>query len=115
MLGSDPAFRLTGEKRDSASGLYYLSTRHYDFSGRSLQLDPILGSLSAPQTLNRYAYVTNNPEPPTRQVNLILCCLAVQGETTSRWKTTSRGLAQPWRQLAYRASTGEDMRVRLEV
>ena len=61
-MGTDPAFRFTGETRDSASGLYYLARRHYDpETGRFLQQDPILGSLSRPQTLNRYAYVTNNP------------------------------------------------------
>ena len=54
--------RFTGERRDAVTGLYHLGVRDYDpETGRFLQQDPILGSLSRPQTLNRYAYVTNNP------------------------------------------------------
>jgi len=40
----------------------YLFARYYDLSiGRFYALDPELGSLSMPQTTNRYMYCTNNP------------------------------------------------------
>jgi hypothetical protein len=40
----------------------YLRARQYDpDTGRFISLDPVLGSLSVPQTLNRYSYVVNNP------------------------------------------------------
>jgi RHS repeat-associated protein len=56
------AFKYTGEKHDGPTGLVYLRARQYDPDlGRFVSLDPVLGSLSAPQTLNRYAYVVNNP------------------------------------------------------
>jgi len=50
------------EKRGDPTGLYYLRARMYDPAiGRFLSQDPVLGSLSMPQTLNRYAYVGNDP------------------------------------------------------
>jgi len=56
------AYKFAGEKHDDPTGLVYLRARLYDPEvGRFVGLDPVLGSLSSPQTLNRYAYVTNNP------------------------------------------------------
>jgi RHS repeat-associated protein len=56
------SFKFTGEKHDGPTGLVYLRARQYDPEiGRFVSLDPVLGSLSAPQSLNRYAYVVNNP------------------------------------------------------
>ena len=44
------------------TGLVYMSARYYDPAiGRFLELDPMLGKLSNPQTLDRYAYCVNNP------------------------------------------------------
>lgn len=58
----DPAFRFGGEQWDAGSGLYYLRARYYDPAlGRFLTRDPFAGVLNLPQTLNPYAYVTNNP------------------------------------------------------
>ena len=59
-------FGYAGEIRDSATGsapgLYYIGARWMDPElGRWLSLDPYLGSLSYPQTLNRYVYCANNP------------------------------------------------------
>ncbi|HLB68252.1 MAG TPA: RHS repeat-associated core domain-containing protein [Thermoplasmata archaeon] len=55
-------YRYTGEKHDDPTGLVYLRARQYDPElGRFVGLDPVLGHLSAPQTLNRYAYVANKP------------------------------------------------------
>jgi len=54
--------RYTGEKHDDPTGLVYLRARQYDPElGRFVSADPLLGSLSTPQTQNRYAYVANNP------------------------------------------------------
>jgi RHS repeat-associated protein len=48
--------------QDGASGLYYIFARYMDpETGRFISLDPQLGSLSAPQSMNRYVYCVNNP------------------------------------------------------
>ena len=45
-----------------ANGLIYLRERYYDpVLGRFPSLDPIEGTMSQPQSLNRYSYVQNNP------------------------------------------------------
>jgi RHS repeat-associated protein len=59
-------FRFAGELLSGAAGslpgLYYIGARWMDPElGRWLSLDPQLGKLSAPQTLNRYVYCVNNP------------------------------------------------------
>jgi len=57
----DP-YKFTGEKKDDPTGLEYLRARQYDPEiGRVVSADPVRGSLSRPQTQNRYAYVANNP------------------------------------------------------
>ena len=54
-------YAFTGEWQDP-TGLIFLRARYYDPDlGRFLSLDPILGKLSMPQTLNRYVYCMNNP------------------------------------------------------
>jgi len=60
--GSSPnEFTFTGEQVDG-TGLQYLRARYYDPStGRFLTRDPFPGWTMAPQTMNRYAYVVNNP------------------------------------------------------
>ena len=65
--------RLTfaSEVRDR-TGLVYLGARYYDPElGRFCALDPVLGRLSMPQTMNRYVYCVNNPlifcDPSGRQ------------------------------------------------
>jgi RHS repeat-associated protein len=46
----------------TSPGLYYIGARWMDPElGRWLSLDPELGSLSMPQTMNRYVYCVNNP------------------------------------------------------
>jgi len=57
--------RFTSYDRSAATGLDYAQNRHYDArQGRFTQVDPIgMGSVSleSPQTLNLYAYCTNDP------------------------------------------------------
>lgn len=51
----------TGEPRD-ATGLSFLRSRYYDPElGRFLNRDTWAGGVAAPQSLNRYSYVSNNP------------------------------------------------------
>ena len=64
----DEQMRFTGHERDlwnttsSNDDLDYMHARHYNPQlGRFLQIDPLAGSVSAPQSLNRYAYVASNP------------------------------------------------------
>jgi len=55
-------FTYAGEIQDSPSGLFYLFARYYNPDiGRFVSLDALLGSLSSPQTLDRYAYCSGNP------------------------------------------------------
>jgi len=55
-------YNFTGKERDSESGLDNFGAR-YDASslGRFMSPDPTGGHIGDPQTLNRYAYVANNP------------------------------------------------------
>jgi len=54
--------RYAGEVQDSPTGLYYMGARYLDPElGRWLSLDPELGKLSSPQSLNRYVYCVNSP------------------------------------------------------
>ncbi len=56
------AYKFASEKHDDPTGLVYLRARQYDPDlGRFVSADPVLGSLSRPQTQDRYAYVANNP------------------------------------------------------
>jgi RHS repeat-associated protein len=58
---SGQPFGFTGEPVDG-TGLSFLQARYYDPElGRFLSRDTLTGGLSAPQSLNRYSYVTNNP------------------------------------------------------
>jgi RHS repeat-associated protein len=59
---ADPAF--TGQRQDTVTGLYDFPAREYNPQGRWPSPDPSgLASLNPtdPQSLNRYAYVRNNP------------------------------------------------------
>ena len=58
---STQSFQFTGEQVDP-TGLVYLRARMYDpTSGRFLQRDTVFGSVRAPQSIDRYIYVVNNP------------------------------------------------------
>ena len=60
--GNPSAWKFTTYYRDAESGLDYANDR-FDSSrlGRFMSLDPVPGRLANPQSLNRYAYVGNNP------------------------------------------------------
>jgi RHS repeat-associated protein len=74
--GSPPGqpFRFTGEPWDyevHPAGLVQLRARAYNPElGRFLQRDPIPGVLAVPLSLNRYAYVQNNPVSHTDPTGL---------------------------------------------
>lgn len=58
-------YKFTGFERDSETGLDYAFSRYYNSRiGRFMSTDPsglASATLSSPQSLNRYAYVLNNP------------------------------------------------------
>ncbi len=59
--GTDPNVKYTGQWSE-ALGLYWDHARFYDPTlGRFVSDDPVLGHLSTPQTLDRYAYAVNDP------------------------------------------------------
>ena len=55
-------FGFAGQRRDASAGLMYYGARYYDAGlGRFISADTIVPSAGNPQSLNRYAYVYNNP------------------------------------------------------
>ena len=59
-LNTDRKF--TGQTEDETAGLYWYASRAYDPAiGRFVSPDAIVPDPSNPQSLNRYAYVYNNP------------------------------------------------------
>ncbi|MFY9531631.1 MAG: RHS repeat-associated core domain-containing protein [Candidatus Acidiferrales bacterium] len=60
--GSGSSHKFTGYERDAETGVDYAMARHMSSNlGRFLSTDPLGGDLGGPQSLNRYAYVGNNP------------------------------------------------------
>jgi len=67
------AYRFTGQRQDVA-GLYFYQSRWYDAGiGRFLQPDPLIPDPGDPQSLNRYAYVCNNPLRYTDPTGHVYC------------------------------------------
>ena len=59
-LPTDNTF--TGQKSDDSTGLMFYNARYYDAAlGRFIQPDTIVPNPLNPQSLNRFAYVLNNP------------------------------------------------------
>ena len=55
-------FQFTGQRNDTATGLYYYGARYHDpFTGRFVSPDTIVPSPGNPQALNRYTYALSNP------------------------------------------------------
>jgi RHS repeat-associated protein len=59
---------------DPETDQYNTLARHYNPTGRWLSPDPLGGHLEDPQTLNKYAYVRNNPTTSTDPTGL--ACIA---------------------------------------
>src|SRR5438477_2046578 len=76
--------RCTGKERDSESGLDNFGAR-YDAStmGRFMTPDPLGGHMEDPQTLNKYAYVRNNPTTLTDPTGLDIWLQGCGKETSS--------------------------------
>src|SRR5882672_11399360 len=54
--------KFTSQERDSETGLDYMHARYFaSAQGRFTSADTVAGSIGNPQSLNRYAYVGNNP------------------------------------------------------
>jgi len=65
--GTTPtSFKYTGQRQESAIGLYYYGARWYDPAlGRFVQPDTIVPNPGDAKSFDRYAYVLNNPKRPT--------------------------------------------------
>jgi len=72
--GTAIKWKFTSYERDTESGLDYAMFR-YDSSrlGRFMTPDLLAGSISAPQSLNRYTYTLNNPVSLTDPLGLAVC------------------------------------------
>jgi len=67
------AYRFTGKPVSQTTGLYYDYQRWYDPSiGRFFSQDALSGSLSDPQSLNRYTYARNAPTVLTDPTGLMI-------------------------------------------
>ncbi len=72
--GCSPTYEFAGYEFDSETGNYYAYARYYDPQlGRFLSPDPLGGAVGNPQSLNRYAYVVNNPESLIDPLGLQTC------------------------------------------
>ncbi len=62
-VGTVPTpYEFTGERLDASTSLHYYGARYYDpVVGVFVQPDTIVAQPGNPQSLNRYAYVNNNP------------------------------------------------------
>lgn len=66
VIGESEKHRFTSYERDNESGSDYAINRQHQFAtGRFMQPDLVAGTIGDPQSLNRYAYVADDP------VNLI--------------------------------------------
>jgi RHS repeat-associated protein len=95
--------RCTGKERDAESGLDNFEARYLGSSlGRFMSPDPMGGDTNDPQSLNRYAYVRNNPlkltDPTGLNFNLACsgpdtatCQGGLQGTTTTTTTTDANG------------------------
>ena len=74
----------TGKERDQESGNDYFGARYYGSSmGRFMSPDPSGGSLTNPQSLNRYSYGFNNPLTNTDPTGMYVCSDGKDGACTS--------------------------------
>jgi RHS repeat-associated protein len=72
--GQITTYRFTGQRWDPGTGLYWYNSRWYDpLIGRFIQADTIVPQPGNPQSLNRYAYVLNNPLRYTDPTGHVYC------------------------------------------
>ena len=81
-------YKFTGKERDAESGLDNLGARYYASTmGRFMSPDIVGGDLSNPQSLNRYAYVLNNPlgliDPDGFQASCTSATILQTGDTAT--------------------------------
>ena len=81
--GTDSSvLHFTGDERDAETGLDHTLFRQFQsLEGRWLSVDPLAGDISDPQSLNRYAYVQDNPTNLTDPLGLYSICYL----NTSTW------------------------------
>lgn len=78
--GAPSKWKFTNYERDSESALDYAVFRSYSSTiGRFATPDPLAGNLSVPQSLNRYAYIQNDPINATDPVGLFIAVTPVTG------------------------------------
>jgi RHS repeat-associated protein len=64
--------RYTGQRWEDGIGLYDYNARYYDpVLGRFISADTIVPEPGNPQSLNRYAYVLNNPLKTTKKHSVV--------------------------------------------
>src|SRR5260370_42611635 len=74
--GTQQKEHFTSYERDSETGLDYAVNRQYSqMTGRFMRVDPYNGSssLRSPQSMNRYAYVQNDPINEADPIGLCVC------------------------------------------
>ena len=107
--GSDPV-TFAGEMVDD-TGLVYLFARYYDPElGRFYALDPILGDVSSPQTMNGYAYCHNNPiayKDPTGKFGIFGALIGgAIGATANVLISAATGNLHSWEDVSKAAVVG---------
>ena len=85
--GTADKWKFTSYERDSESGLDYAHARFDSPAlGRFMSVDPLGGSTGNPQSLNRYAYVANDPinlSDPSGAASMKVCLLNDRGDETN--------------------------------
>jgi RHS repeat-associated protein len=77
---SNDKLLFTSYERDSESGNDYAQARYYaNRLGRFSGLDPLSGDISDPQTLNKYAYVRNEPTEFSDPTGMLLVNNCIPG------------------------------------
>ena len=81
-------YKFAGMEQDSETGGYHTWFRQYATMGRWLSPDPLGGDITNPQSLNRYAYVLDNPTTLIDPLGLDNC---IQGKGAGRSVSCQNG------------------------